>query len=276
MRRLVKRRGAQLLERRPATPADRGLLLEEGDLPVVVAERRDAAVVGPVEELAPRPVGLALERRHEVVAVEMDLVGPVADLLAGQQLLLDAGLAGGGEQRRQHVLVGGDVVDDGARLDHARPADQRRHAVAALPVGVLLAAEHGGAAVGPGEGLGTVVGRVHHDGVVGDAELVELGEQLADLAVVLDHAVGVDPEAGHPLRLRLEVGEDVHAGGVPPHEERLSVRMRLVHEGERLGGDLLVDRFHALPGQRTGVLDLSACRRRGRTTGSPRAGRTAP
>ena len=54
----------------------------------------------------------------------------------------------------------------------------------------------------------------------------------------------------------LQVREDVHAGGVPPDEERLAVLVRVVHEVERLGGDLLVDRLHALPGQRTGVLDL--------------------
>ena len=88
--------------------------------------------------------------------------------------------------------------------------------------------------------------------------VVELGEQLADLAVVLDHAVGIDAEAGHALGLGLQVGEDVHAGGVPPQEERLAVGLRLVHEGERLGGDLLVDGLHPLAGQRAGVLDLLA------------------
>ena len=121
-----------------------------------------------------------------------------------------------------HVLVREDVVDDRAGLDHAGPADHRRHAVAAFPVGVLLAAERRGAAVGPGERLGAVVGRVHDDRVVGDAELVELGQQLADHAVVLDHAVGVDAEPGLALGLRLEVGPDVHPGRVVPDEERLA------------------------------------------------------
>src|SRR5512147_595764 len=41
-------------------------LLEERDLPVAIAERRDAAVVGPVEELAAGPRRLAAERRSEV------------------------------------------------------------------------------------------------------------------------------------------------------------------------------------------------------------------
>ena len=51
------------------------------DLPVVVAQGRQAAVVGPVEELLARRLGrFALEERQQVVAVEMDLEGPVADL----------------------------------------------------------------------------------------------------------------------------------------------------------------------------------------------------
>ena len=45
-----------------------------------------------------------------------------------------------------------------------------------------------------------VVGRVDHDRVVGDAEIVERLEQLADMAVVLDHAVGVFAEAAAALR----------------------------------------------------------------------------
>ena len=72
--------------------------------------------------------------------------------------------------------------------------------IAAFPVRVLFAAEHRGAAVGPGEDLGAVVGGIHDDGVVVEAQLLELVEQLADVAVVLDHAVGVDAEAGLALR----------------------------------------------------------------------------
>ena len=69
-----------------------------------------------------------------------------------------------------------------------------------------------------------VVGRVMHDGVVGDAEIVEQFEQFADMHVVLDHAVVifVAARAGEALVLRLHVGAEVHAGGVPPAEERLA------------------------------------------------------
>ncbi len=53
------------------------VLAQEGRLPVAVAERRDAAIVGPVDEILARPRCSALERRPEVVAVEMHLVsGP--------------------------------------------------------------------------------------------------------------------------------------------------------------------------------------------------------
>ena len=150
-----------------------------------------------------------------------------ADAGALQQLLLDVRLAGGRQQRRQPVLVRDDVVDLGAGLDDAGPAHRQRHAVAALPVGVLLAAERRRAAVRPAHHLGAVVRRVDDDGVVGDAEVVELLQQLADVAVVLDHAVGVDAEAGLARRLGLEMGPDVHAGGVEPHEPGLPARLLL-------------------------------------------------
>ena len=60
-----------------------------------------------------------------------------------------------------------------------------------------------------------------------------------------------------PFGLFLEVGPDVHAGGVPPEEERLVGLLGAVHEVEGLGGDFLVDGFHALLGQRAGVFDLA-------------------
>ena len=64
--------------------------------------------------------------------------------------------------------------------------------------------------------LGAVVGGVDHDRVVGDAESSSFFEQFADMAVVLDHAVGIDAEAGLALGFLLEVRQDVHAGGVEP------------------------------------------------------------
>jgi hypothetical protein len=50
---------------------------------------------------------------------------------------------------------------------------------------VSFSPERGRTAVGPGQDLGAVVGRVHDDRVLGDPQLVEEVEQLA---VVLDVA----------------------------------------------------------------------------------------
>jgi len=58
-------------------------------------------------------------------------------------------------------------------------------------------------AVRPERELGAVVGGVEHDGVVGDLEVVELLQQLAHHAVMLDHAVGMDTLAGLAHRRRL-------------------------------------------------------------------------
>ena len=189
---IAEQGGAQLFEGLYPDVQSVGVLPQEGDLPLVVAQGCNAAVVGPVDELLARPFALTLERRKQVVAVEVDLVGHVADLLALQQVFLDRGVAGSGEQGREHVLVRTDVVDDRAGLDDAGPADQRRHAVAAFPVGVLLTAEHRRAAIGPAHAFRAVVGGIHDDGVLFEAQLLELGEHLADMAVVLDHAVGID------------------------------------------------------------------------------------
>src|SRR6202795_4359861 len=115
----------------------------------------------------------------------------------------------------------GDFVNHGAGLGHPRPADDAWHAIAAFPVRVLLVTERRSTTVGPGETFRAVVSGIHDDRVVGDAQLVALLEQLSDLRVVLDHAIGVDPEASNALRFRLKVRPDMHARRVPPEEEGL-------------------------------------------------------
>src|SRR6266850_6397020 len=171
----------------PHLEALRALLLED-HLPVFVAQRHQVAVIAPVEELLARPFpALALQIRQQVVAIEVDLEGLVSRAVALPQLDADVGIADRGEERRQHVLVGGDLVDERPRLDHPGPTDDARHPPGALPVRVLFTAERCRASVGPGEHLGAIVGSIQDDGVVGDAEIVELLEQLADHAVVLDH-----------------------------------------------------------------------------------------
>src|SRR5262249_6158251 len=69
----------------------------------------------------------------------------------------------------KEIFVGKEIVVDRAGLDHARPANQARRSIAALPIGRLLATVWGGATIRPRHHLGAVVRSVDHDRVVSDA-----------------------------------------------------------------------------------------------------------
>ena len=102
-----------------------------------------------------------------------------------------------------------------------------------------------------------VVGRVHDEGVVGDAEFVQEVQQDADRLVVVDHDVMVLglPAAGLAQALRLGVGAEVHVRGVEPHEEGHAGVIVTLDEVDGLLEHFVVDRLHTLLGQRTGVDD---------------------
>ena len=74
---------------------------------------------------------------------------------------------------------------------------------------------------------------------------------------MLDHAVGIDAEAGLALALGLEPRPDMHAGRVPPQEERLVLFLGALQEVDRSVGHLLIDGLHPLLGERPGVLDAA-------------------
>jgi hypothetical protein len=103
-----------------------------------------------------------------------------------------------------------------------------------------------------------VVGGVEHQGVVGDAQFVQQIEELADVHVVLDHAVGVLVLPGDAAQLLFHVGAEVHARAVPPHEPGLAGLVLLADELDRAIRGLVVHGFHALLRQRPGILDLAA------------------
>ncbi|MNN74816.1 hypothetical protein D3C81_1910530 [compost metagenome] len=111
-----------------------------------------------------------------------------------------------------------------------RPANDRRHAVTALPVGVLFTTERRNARVGPLVEVHAIVGGIDHDGVVGDAQLIEFFQQGADLAVMFEHAVVVLALPRLARNLVADVGVVVHAGGVEPDKERFIRLDGLVHE----------------------------------------------
>src|ERR1700730_6919993 len=158
----LERVGAEVEELRDAQAHQRVLpdiravrpLLQEYDLPAIIVQAGEISVVGPVKIFLALAGAGAGQEIALVVAVEVNLEGLACSLIAGQELPSDVWLASRRYQCRHPVFVRDDVVDLDARLDHARPADHARDAVAALPVGVFLAAERRGTAVGPAEYLG--------------------------------------------------------------------------------------------------------------------------
>jgi hypothetical protein len=129
-----------------------------------------------------------------------------------------------------------------------------RHPIGSFPIRIFFAAEHSG--IWPTVHVRAVVGPVHDEGVVGNAEVIQSPEDRADVLVMIDHGIVVraleTPRL--PDALRLGMGAEVHVGEVHPDEERL-VRIFLapdeVHGPLR---DVVVDRQHALPGQGAGIL----------------------
>src|SRR4029453_14882828 len=67
---------------------------------------------------------------------------------------------------------------------------------------------------------------VNYDGVLCDPHIVELFEQLPDLAVMLDHSIRIDTQSCLSLGCRLESCPDMDAGRIHPCEERLLVLVR--------------------------------------------------
>src|SRR5206468_11875156 len=99
---------------------------------------------------------LSLPSRQQVVAVDVDLEGLLAGLVSLLELLDHVRVTRRRGERREHVLMGVEIVRDRSRLDDAGPADRARHAPAALEVRVLLAAEWRRAAIRPAHHLGAV------------------------------------------------------------------------------------------------------------------------
>ena len=172
----------------------------------------------------------------------MHLEGRVADFHALEELLFHVGNARGREERGHPVEVRHDVVVNRAGFDVARPSHHRGHAVGAFPVGVLLAAEGRHGRVRPGVHVRAVVGGIHDDGVVGDAQVIQGLEHRADVLVVVNHRVVVFalPAAGLPHALGLHVRAEVHVGEVHPDEDRLAGRVLPLDEVHRPVGEVVI------------------------------------
>src|SRR5688572_28122187 len=110
---------------------------------MVVPQRHQRAVVVPVEKFLARVWPLPGKPVHDVVAVQMDLEGLLADLHTLEQLLFDIRHTRCRQERGQHVFVREEVVVDGPRRDDTGPADRAWHPITTFPVLVLFTAEWG-------------------------------------------------------------------------------------------------------------------------------------
>ena len=157
-----------------------------------------------------------------------------------------------------------DIAHNVVAVDRDRPARAvaQRHVQyrAAFCRVDLLAAEHGRAAIGPGEGLRTIVGRVHDDGVVLDLQVLELRKQLAHLAVMLHHAVGIETKSGFSDMLFLHVSEIMHSRGVEPTKEWLARTLCSLQKVFGNCQDLFVNRLHPFLVERTRVFNAAICK----------------
>jgi hypothetical protein len=106
--------------------------------------------------------------------------------------------------------------------------------------------------------VGPVVGAVHHEGVVRDAEFIEQVQHLTHVLVMVNHCVVVGglPAARLPQTRRLGVRAEVHVSGIQPAEEGLSFLVLLPDPVLRRSDELIVTSLHSLFGQRSGVLNL--------------------
>src|ERR1035438_2401462 len=114
----------------------------------------------------------------------------------------------------------GDVIDFHPRLDYSWPANEEGYPIRAFPVGVLLASERGCSAVGPAHHFGSIIAAEDDNGVVRDAQVIELLQHYTDIVVEFLHAGAVEAVLGdHGLVFRLQMRPDMHARRIVPDEE---------------------------------------------------------
>src|SRR5581483_7382208 len=130
-----------------------------------------------------------------------------------------------------------------AGLDLAGPADEERRADAAFGGGEVRTVEEAAGAATREMILGAVIAAEDDDGVLADAELIDLVEQHAE--IVIEHQQAVAPFAVLALPLEFGTGDHrkVHHRMIEVEEERLLLLHRAFHEG---GAALQVLEVHVL------------------------------
>ncbi len=114
------------------------------------------------------------------------------------------------------------VVGHLTRSDFARPTEHGWHPVGAFPIRVLFVAEWCHCRIRPTVHVRTVVCRVHDEGIVCDAQVVQSLKNAADVLVMVDHGIVVralpSPRLSDALGLGMSL--EVHMGEGHPYEKR--------------------------------------------------------
>src|SRR5262245_29495074 len=136
-----------------------------------------------------------------------------------------------------------------------RPGQRIMHGTRNAPSQLVyfFAAERRRAGVWPGALLGCVVGAVKHARVIRDAKMgIQRLKDGSNRRGVLDHPIIVF-RSGRQYRTHMR--DEMHAGGVEPAEKGGIGCHLSANEIDCGGRCLVVDRLHALFGERAGILD---------------------
>ena len=98
-----------------------------------------------------------------------------------------------------------------------------------------------------------VICGIHHDGVVSDAQFIEVIEQLTHHHVVANHGVVIETLTGEAALIVRGVGKEVHPCRVVPDKEWLALINSTSHEVESGQLELAINGFHSLSRQRSRV-----------------------
>lgn len=242
-------------------------VLEINRLPIANANGTDSPAIGAVDKFLARRCLLIFNNRFEgtcllqvidhVVAVDVVLVLATVQLDTLLQFFLDVWGTGDSCECRQPVFVRDDAVAGSSSGKFSGPTHKRRYAECAFPVGVLLVPEGCSSAVRLGVVVRSIVGRVQHNRVVGDLQFIDQVEQLANMHIMLNHAVVVLVRvwASEVLMLLFDMRAEVHSCCIPPAEKGFAFLMFPLDESLSLGKSLFVNRFHSFLGQWAGVFD---------------------
>src|SRR6266550_904805 len=162
-------------------------LVNKTILVVIDSHRADCAFTE-VEDFVTVRWPFASDGSRLVVAIEVILIGPIAEFYAFKQLIGDVRVTGGIEESWEPVQSGEDAVLHGICRHMTGPAQNARHAEAAFEDRPLGLSEWCCSAIGPGEKLGAIIGGKDDDGIIVNAEILQLLHNQTDVVIELGHA----------------------------------------------------------------------------------------